>query len=44
MKSKEQFRREVDSQKNHKLDPNYVVDITESYSEDANRNFAGALE
>jgi serine/threonine protein kinase len=45
MKNKEQFQREVDSRKNHTLDHNFVVHITEAYSsEDPGSSFAAALE
>jgi hypothetical protein len=45
MKNKEQFQRKVDSRKNHTLDHNFVVHITEAYSsEDPGSNFAAALE
>jgi serine/threonine protein kinase len=44
MKNKKQFRRTVDSRKSHKLDPNHVVDIAESYREDADPFFGAALK
>jgi serine/threonine protein kinase len=44
MKNKEQFQREVDSRRNHTLDHNYVVHITEYYSTDVDDDFRSALE